>query len=1063
MINLVRTAGGFFRWNAFVGVAALGALALALTAGNASADPLIWNDGTGNFIGSPTWSYDNGGSVATTSNPFTYVGSGGGSGGENIVIIGNAGDVTLNSANQGPFMDNSLHELRVGTLAPEADLTGIGGPNLQGNGTFTVSNVDLLLFDTDAIGTGNLILGGAAGVTGAMNWNSTGNLQANGQFRVGQNGTGTFNMNGGTAQFGDTAGPSKAAQVASAGGLGTLNLNDGAITIGSQDDGAGFEIRRTLQVGTGGGSQGVLNLGDGTGATGSASIEHWGNVEIGSGSGTGTLNIMADGRLTIPFTPVLGISSSLLVGPGGGSTGAINQTGGSLDMDGLLQIANNTGVGSYTLSGSTGTVNVRAVSAFAGSTFTFNLDAGGATKITVEGGTNTAGDTGAGNGVTLAGGMLNVNGLGSYSSTNSIVLFDQLDASAQLIGAFGNLIQGQVVGQNGGGANFYLNLYGGDGNDIVLQSTLPSSSTNGLVWNVGTANFDAGWASGNGSFGVAATGVDPFNSLQTLYLGNNGAATYDGSTNDASGTTVKNLFIGTNQAAAVVAGRNGNGTLTVSGAENLTIDDAGAAGAEGFFIVGEAGFTGTVNWSSSGTLDVQGQFRVGRSGGTGVFTQNNGVVQAGTTGGGGKYLGIGDGTGSTGTYNLNNGTLYPDGPGAGNPLRQFRVGHAGATGTFNLGDGVGAAGTAVLETEDDVWVGSQSGNGTLAIKSDGVLRLIGNNAPLFVGYRTGGSAGTGVVNQTGGSVTLEDAFSIGEGAGTTGEYQFSGGTIQAANDGAGDVRIGGGGGNGTFRISGTASFTTQGNLYIAEAGGAGTTGLLELTGSQASFTVNRLENAPGTAGAGSGNFETIRWVADANGITPIVVTGASGMNVLQIQDPAEVTANTGTNGGGDLMGDGIALELDLSALSGSQTLTLFDNQSAEAVIGFFEAGTTMNLYEQGEAILGTGFAGAVTISYTGGTGNDVVLNLNAGLPGDFNSDTFVNGTDFLIWQRGYPGNQPGQLLSDWEANFGAGLPPTKAAAAAVPEPTGALLIGVLSCLTLSWATRRRVHGATVSR
>ncbi|MAT73346.1 MAG: hypothetical protein CMJ58_28000 [Planctomycetaceae bacterium] len=1027
------------------------ALAVALAATNAAADVLLWNDGTGSFVGSPTWSYDDFGAVGTTDNPFDHIGTTGIFGGEHTVIVGNGGNVTLSAANQGFFEDNSLYELRVGTLAPEANLSGIGGPNLQGDGVLTVNNVDLLLFDTDAVGTGNLIVGGAAGINGTLNWNSTGQLRANGQFRVGQGGVGTFNMNGGTAAFGNTPGAGQGTQIGSGGGTGTWNLNDGAATIGALDDGAGFEIRRTLQVGVGGSSQGTLNLGDGVGAAGSASIEHFGNVEVGSGGGTGELNILSDGLLSIPYTAVLATSSTLSVGPGGGATGVINQTGGALDMDGLLQLGFNTGNGSYTLNGSTGSVNVRAVNAFATSAFTFNLDAGGATTITVEGNTNTAGDTASGNSVTLAGGALNISGLASYSSTAPIVLFDQLDAAAQLTGSFGNLVQGQVVGQNSGGNDFYLNLFGGDGNDIVLQSTLPSSSTDGLVWNSAAANFDAGWASGNGSFGVAATGVDPFSGPQTLYLGNNGVATYDGTTNDSSGSTVQNVFIGTNQAAAVIAGRNGNGTLTVAGSEGLTVDDSAGQGAEGFFIVGEAGFTGTVNWNSTGTLDAQGQFRVGRAGGTGVFNQNNGVVQAGTTGGGGKYLGIGDGAGSTGTYNLNNGTLYPDGPGPGSPLRQFRVGHDGATGVLNLGDGMGAANTAVLESEDDVWIGSQGGNGTVVIKSDGALRLIGNDAPLFVGNRSGGPMATGLVVQEGGSVTTEAVFSIGQGAGSVGEYQLSGGTIQAANDGGGDIRIGGGGGNGTFRVSGTGSLTTQGNLFIAEAGGAGTTGLLELTGSQASFTVNRLENAPGTAGAGNGNDETIRWIADSLGITPIVVTAATGTDVVQLQDPVEVGANTGTNGGGDLMGDGIALELDLSALIGDHTLTLIDNQSTEAIIGFFESGSTLDLFEEGETIAGTGFAGTVTISYLGGTGNDVILNLvgGGGLAGDFNGDMAVDGADFLLWQR-----NPGVgALADWQANYGAGS--AVAIAAGVPEPATGALAGLIVGAQAAVLLRRR--------
>jgi hypothetical protein len=1048
---------------------AAAAFAAALPTG-ASASTLLWNATTGNFIGSPTWSYDNGGTVATTSNPFTHPGPG--LGGENLVLIGNAGDVTLNTPDQGPFMDNSLYELRVGTEAAEANLTSIGGPDLRGNGTLTVQNVDLLLFDTDVASeadTGRLIIGGDSGITGTVNWNSTGELNVNGHLRIGQGGTGVLNQNGGTIRSGTTIGTgNKDMTVGSAGGNGTLNQNAGVMELGSNDDGAGLELRRTLQIGQGSGAAGVYNLGDGVGAAGSASFETWSNVNIGGNSGNGVLNIKIDGLLRINYADSLVLSSQLNIAPGGGADGVINQQGGVVRTDGLLQMGTNTGQAQYNLTGSTGMVNVRAISASATSSFTFNLDAGGATKITVEGNTNTAGDFAAGNSISLSNTLLNITGLNNWASSNPITLFEQLDSTASLSGTFGNVIQGQVVGQNASAQNFYLNLFGGDGNDIVLQSTLPASSTDGLVWNVGAANFSAGWASGNGAFGVAATGVDPFAGLQNLYLGNNGTATYDAATNDASGTIVRNIYVGTNRAAAVVAGRNGNGTLTVNGSESLTVDDAAADGVNGMVFIGEAGFTGTVNWNSSGTFDVQGQLRIGRTGGTGVFNQTAGVVQAGTTGGGGKFIGVGEGAGSTGTYNLNAGQVLPDGLGAGGTLRQFRVGIDGGTGTFNVGDGSGAADSALFQSEDDLWVGNGGGGtGRLNLKSDGLVELKTDGAV----FQVGSGGGNGLVVQEGGRVVAEGFITIGQGAGSVGEYRLSAGSLTAAADGTDVTRVGASGGNGAFRISGTGSYSSVANMIIGQSNNSGATGLVELTGSQASFTLGRLENH-------LGNDETIRWVADAGGITTMLIQGGSGTNRIQLQNPNEVTANTGTNGLGDLMGDGIALSLDLSALVGSQTLTLIDNRSAQAIVGFFENGTTGNLYEEGEQILGTGYSGTVTISYlgsapTGSAGNDVVLNLVAGAANnaDFDADGDVDGNDFLRWQRGVGTDAGGTLaqgdangdgaingadLGIWRDQFGSGAGQS-VAAAAVPEP-GALVLCLGAICLATVAARRRNAG-----
>ncbi|BBO35833.1 PEP-CTERM sorting domain-containing protein [Lacipirellula parvula] len=84
---------------------------------------------------------------------------------------------------------------------------------------------------------------------------------------------------------------------------------------------------------------------------------------------------------------------------------------------------------------------------------------------------------------------------------------------------------------------------------------------------------------------------------------------------------------------------------------------------------------------------------------------------------------------------------------------------------------------------------------------------------------------------------------------------------------------------------------------------------------------------------------------------------------------------------------------------------------------------------------------------------------------DFNADTFVDGADFLIWQRGY-GLATGALLADgdangdgavndldlaaWNANFGAGPTPP---ISAVPEPAALTLAGI--AILASAAMRRR--------
>lgn len=75
----------------------------------------------------------------------------------------------------------------------------------------------------------------------------------------------------------------------------------------------------------------------------------------------------------------------------------------------------------------------------------------------------------------------------------------------------------------------------------------------------------------------------------------------------------------------------------------------------------------------------------------------------------------------------------------------------------------------------------------------------------------------------------------------------------------------------------------------------------------------------------------------------------------------------------------------------------------------------------------------------------------AGLPGDFNGDQFVDGNDFLIWQRGgSPNPTSAGDLADWKANFGMGA----SLVGAVPEP-GTVLLAWLGAPLMGLGARRQ--------
>jgi hypothetical protein len=550
-----------------------------------------------------------------------------------------------------------------------------------------------------------------------------------------------------------------------------------------------------------------------------------------------------------------------------------------------------------------------------------------------------------------------------------------------------------------------------------------------LIWNTGTASFSMGFARSNGEMGVGIEGVDPYGAggKEDLIVGFNGDASITGT----ASRTIASLRVGTNQANAIIAGRNGNGTVTISGSTNLTISSSTGTGD---LTVGEGGFNGVMNWNSTGSLTAQGKLRVGQ-GGDGTFNQNAGIVIGGNTAGSLKFLAIGAGSGSEGIYNLNNGVMRPSGGFAGTEFRQLAVGDNNAIGELNVGDDTGAANSAALESNDDLFIGRAGGTGLMRVRSDGrvELRTNTNAAELLIGQDS-----TGTVIQTGGTVKSDNLVRIGSNGGSVGQYTINAGLLHTASDGSGTFQIGRNGATGTLRVEGTGSVQHGAELFVGDETNSGATGRLEIIGSTASVQIGQLENSVGGAG---GVSETIFWQADAGGITPLVVAGSGPLASakIQLQDPSEIAVSIGS--GHNRQGDGIALGLDLSSLTASMTLTLIDNQTAEAITGLFENASTTNLYGEGEQILGTGFNGTVTISYAGGAGsNDVVLSLIAsGLSGDHNGDGKVDAADYVAWRKLGLGGAQG--YDDWAANFGAAA--GAGGLTAAPEPGSWIMIGMM--------------------
>lgn len=96
----------------------------------------------------------------------------------------------------------------------------------------------------------------------------------------------------------------------------------------------------------------------------------------------------------------------------------------------------------------------------------------------------------------------------------------------------------------------------------------------------------------------------------------------------------------------------------------------------------------------------------------------------------------------------------------------------------------------------------------------------------------------------------------------------------------------------------------------------------------------------------------------------------------------------------------------------------------------------------GVGTLGTnGTIAELAIWDTALSAQDVASLAGLSFPGDFNGDFVVDGSDFLVWQRG---NSPNPLsatdLAQWKTNFGSSA--AAASATAVPEPSALILAGL---------------------
>ncbi len=873
------------------------------------------------------------------------------------------GDVTLDVATGATLTLNDD-----GYLFTENDatmnLTGVGAIQAAAIETWGDTNVS-----TTAILTGgsedNPTYGGRYGIIVAEDGDLT--LQDGADVTVAQDGVSPDVFVGGEES----------------GNVATLTLESGS-SLELIGNGSGYS-----QLFVGRDSTGVLNVNGGMltlGLNGDLA-----RLEVGMDDGTGTLN-MSDGLIT-SAQYATGQYVTYDVGWGTGSTGVVNQTGGTVDFEttAALQIGVVGGSGTYNLRN-----DAQLILGGDGSSFYLGETTGGVGIMNLyddaqfiqevdtqsfigEGGQGTINQIGSGTVVEFRGDTsgraawfgTTSGGIGTYKLQDGDLTFDTVSLR------FGSA----------DGATGVLNQSGGT---LTATNTATTIGYNGD----GEYNMSGGTANFGGNVAVA-TGTSSTGSI--TQTGGTVSITNGGYLKFGSGAGSYTLNDGTLEIGGTNGIRTGTGiSIFTLGGGTMKVIESDLTSAMDFTLVNNdiyPAFTPSV-------IDTNG-FDAALSGG---INGDGWLVKTGT-----GTLGLSTADRSFVALAVEQGEIEHV-SGTTN-LARLLVGAepsvlSVADGTFTLTDG-----TINLNLTDgsDVLVGSQdSGANTGVLKIDGGVLNLGDatdgtiRSDMYVGAF--GTTGTGTVNQTGGTVNkLSDkgVFHIGNQA--TGVYNLIAGTINISGDNGMALGRSGswGTGNGTLNMSGGDLIFTEGTDLLL----GGVQDTEPLTGSG---TVNQTGGTVSIRDGGNliiGQRGTGTYNLDGG------VLEAGGNNRIQAGNSGEANFRFG---GGTLR----VIDSNLSVTSGinpelrTATTSTIDTNGFNASFagGFTGSGKlvktglgnltlTGNSTNTGEFSINQGI-----LAVNGSLGGTLVINSGAQLMGTgiINAATTVNG---LL----APGNSPGVL------------------------------------------------------
>ena len=742
---------------------------------------------------------------------------------------------------------------------------------------------------------------------------------------------------------------------------------------------------------------GIVNSNSSVETTGSGSILLTGTGGDGSGSNYG---IRIDG-VTARVTSING--GITLNGTAGNVSGSFNE--GVAVLNGAIVEATGTGMISATGVSGTGTDNNRGVILFDGKIIT-------------------------------AGGGVTINGISR--GTNSVNEGVSIDAGSIIKDTNGGNISLTGTGGNGVGSNNGINIIGSstmletNNGSIVLNGTGGQGSGNdnvgvtiessAQVRDIGTGDISIVGNSGTGvqaNLGVQINGPVSVTS-------NGGDISISGTANAATtgiyniGTIIRYTAIvsTTGSGAILIDGTSGGGTGsnygleistdgTVISTENgdMTLNGSVSSSSEGAYNLGVYFNNALINSTGIGAIQIEGAGGNGTHHNYGIYVLNGGVENTGS--GNISFMGIGgDGTGAnygiciegaTARITTIDGGITLTGT-AGNGTEMFNDGIV-----ILLGALIEATGTGAISATGNAGAGTDYNRGVV-LYSDGDMSSAGGGIAI-----DGTGGGTGNFNY---GITLEGGLIIKDTNGGSIALTGTGGNGDSFNHGInisdnanivesnnGSIALNGIGGDGT----------SDSNVGVAIASSATLrdigTGSIQIIGTSTSANRPAINieslGTPIAAGGGITATANVGKLKTPAGIPAYSIFDATTTAVNGILAPGQSPGQLAINGN-FAIGSGDALEIEINGVitAGADydqvvvngtvditdaTLTLVDNftgslpeghvftiinnTGAGAVVGTFNGlpeGTAMTFNGQG-----------LVISYNGGDGNDVVLEVNS--------------------------------------------------------------------------------------